>query len=55
MWPFSKKKNLVSIDVSWLLEKDQVDVSYAGSDNWGDLGVNIVITGGKIDHVYSGD
>ena len=47
-------KYLFSIDVSWLLEKDQVDVSYGGN-NWGDLMVNIVITGGTIDHVYSAD
>ena len=49
------KKEIVSIDVSSLLEENRVDVSYAGNDNWGDLGVNIVIVAGKIDHVYSGD
>ncbi len=49
------KKEVVSIDVSSLLEENRIDVSYAGNDNWGDLGVNIVIVGGKVDHVYSGD
>ncbi|MCH7573276.1 MAG: hypothetical protein IH891_10210, partial [Planctomycetes bacterium] len=49
------KKVLDSIEVSCLLEKDQVDVSYSGSDDWGDLGVNIIITGGRIEEVYSGD
>ncbi|MCZ6834650.1 MAG: hypothetical protein O7G85_02655 [Planctomycetota bacterium] len=49
------KKDLFSIDVSCLLEKDQVDVSYSGNEKWGDLGVNIVITDGKIVDVYSGD
>ena len=49
------KKEIVSIDVSSLLESNKVDVSYAGNDNWGDLGVNIVIAAGKIDDVYSGD
>ena len=48
------KKDLSSIDVSWLLEKNQVDVSYKG-DDWGDLEVNIVITGGTIEDVYSAD
>ena len=49
------KKHVISIDVSWLIEKDQVDVSYAGDDSWGDFGINVVITGGEIDHVYAGD
>ena len=49
------KKEIVSIDVSCLLEENTVDVSYAGNDNWGDLGVNIVIAAGKIADVYSGD
>ncbi len=49
------KKDLGSIEVSCLLEKDQVDVAFSGSDDWGDLGVNIIITAGKIEDVYSGD
>ena len=49
------KKDLGSIEVSCLLEKNQVDVAFSGSDDWGDLGVNIIITAGKIEDVYSGD
>ena len=48
------EKQLVGIDVSWLIEKREVDVSYA-NDDWGDLGVNVVITDGKITDSYAGD
>jgi hypothetical protein len=49
------EKHIVSIDVSSLLLKDTIDVSYAGNDDWGDLGINIVIINGIIDHSYAGD
>lgn len=39
------EKQLVGIDVSWLIDKHQVDVSYA-NEAWADLGINIVITAG---------
>jgi hypothetical protein len=48
------RKDLVGIDVSWLVGKDEVDVSYAHED-WADLGVNIVITDGRITRSYAGD
>ncbi|MDM4015908.1 hypothetical protein [Roseiconus lacunae] len=48
------KKDLMGIDVSWLVSKGEVDVSYAHED-WADLGVNIVITDGKITHSYAAD
>jgi hypothetical protein len=48
------QKELVSIDVSWLIKKREVDVSYA-HDDWADLGVNIVITNGTITNSYAGD
>ena len=47
-------KDLVNVDVSWLVTKNAVDLSYAHED-WADLGVNIVITDGKITNSYAGD
>ena len=48
------QKELVGIDVSWLVTKNEVDVSYAHED-WADLGVNVVIRDGKITDSYAGD
>ena len=49
-----KQKDLVGIDVSWLATKNEVDVSYAHED-WADLGINIIITDGRITDSYAGD
>lgn len=48
------KKELLSIDVSWLIAKREIDVEYF-HDDWGDLGINIVITNGKFTSSYAGD
>lgn len=48
------QKGLVGIDVSWLIAKNEVDVSYAHED-WADLGINVVITDGRITDSYAGD
>lgn len=48
------QKDLIGVDVSWLVTKNEVDVSY-GHQDWSDLGVNVVITDGKITNSYSGD
>jgi hypothetical protein len=48
------QKELVRIDVSWLVARNEVDVSFA-HDDWADLGVNIVITDGRITNSYAGD
>lgn len=47
-------KNVVGIDVSSLLSKREIDIAYA-DDSWGDLGVNVIITAGKITGSYAGD
>ena len=49
------EKHVVDIDLSQLMSDKQIDVSYADGEAWGDLGVNIVITNGKITHSYAGD
>lgn len=48
------KKELVGIDVSRLVDTREIDVAYA-NDDWGDLGVNIVIREGRITGSYAGD
>ncbi len=48
------QKDLVGIDVSWLLSKNEVNVAYA-DDDWADLGVHVIITNGKITGSYAGD
>lgn len=48
------QKDLVVIDVSWLISKNEVNVSFA-HEKWADLGVNIVITNGRITNSYAGD
>ncbi|WP_010583744.1 hypothetical protein [Schlesneria paludicola] len=49
------EKHIDGIDVSWLAERNEIDVSYVGNEEWGDLSVNIVITDGKITGTDSGD
>jgi hypothetical protein len=48
------QKDLVGIDVSWLATKNEADVAYAHKE-WADLGVNIVVTDGRITNSYAGD
>lgn len=49
------EKHVVTIEVLNLARKNEIDIAYAGGDNWGDLGVNIVISDGKIVNSYAGD
>ena len=48
------EKQIVGIDVSWLVDKGEIDVAFA-SDLWDGLGVNIVITDGRVTDSYAGD
>lgn len=54
LWDWQGEKDLVGIDVSWLVARNEVDVSYA-HEEWADLGVNVVITDGRITDSYAGD
>ena len=47
--------HILSVDVTKLVTDKVIDISYAGGDEWGDLGINIVIENGKIVETYSGD
>jgi hypothetical protein len=44
---WSGNKDRMDIDVSWLVERGEIEVSYAHED-WADLGIYIVIREGKI-------
>jgi hypothetical protein len=48
-------KEIITIEVSELLTENEVDISYSGSEDWADLGINIVIKNGKIHNSYAGD
>jgi hypothetical protein len=47
--------HIVCIDVTSLLSNNMYDITYAGDDDWADLGVNIIVTDGKITQSYAGD
>jgi hypothetical protein len=49
------EKEVVEIDVSRLDSDQEIDISYAGSEEWGDLLVNIVVNHGRITNSYAGD
>ena len=51
---WNRKKEIVTIDVSHLVDRDEVDVAFA-SDEWADLGINVIIQSGKIIGSYAGD
>lgn len=48
-------KKIVAIDVSWLIEERQAEVSYVGGEDWGDLGIDVVLIDGRVDHSDAGD
>lgn len=52
---WSGNKEVVSIDVSALMSKQEIDVAYVDGDRWGDLGINVVIVAGKVANSYAGD
>ena len=47
-------KELVTIDVSRLADERQIEVSYA-HDGWGDMGIAISITDGRVTGAEAGD
>lgn len=52
--PSNGIKELIAIDVSWLVEKRQVEVEFV-NEEWGDLGIGIVINDGVITDSFAGD
>jgi hypothetical protein len=55
-WPCDKTKaEILSVDLDDYVESQTIDVAFVGDDSWGDFGVNVIITGGKIADVYGGD
>jgi len=51
---WKEQKELLGIDVSWLIDKNEVEVSYV-HDDWGDFGIFVFIANGKITNSDSGD
>lgn len=49
------EKHVVEIDISRLVSDQEIDISYADGDQWGDLGITIVITDGRITSSSAGD
>jgi hypothetical protein len=55
-WPCDKTKaEILSVDLDDYAESQTIDVAFVGDDSWGDFGVNVIITDGKIADVYGGD
>jgi hypothetical protein len=55
-WPCDKSKaEILSVDLDEYAESKTMDVAFVGDDSWGDFGVNVIITNGKIVDAYGGD
>jgi hypothetical protein len=55
-WPCDKTKaEVLCVDLNKFGESRTMEVAFVGDDSWGDLGVNLIITDGKIVDVYGGD
>lgn len=55
-WPCDKAKaEILSVDLDGYAGSKTIDVSFIGDESWGDFGVNVIITDGKIVDAYGGD
>jgi hypothetical protein len=57
-WPCDKTKAeilSVSVDLDKFLESKTLKVAFVGDESWGDFGVEVIITDGRIVDVYGGD
>ncbi|MCM8538685.1 MAG: NYN domain-containing protein [Lentisphaeraceae bacterium] len=58
---YKGEKDLISVDLTDLIEENKIDIAFCGNgdfgteEDWGDLGINIVIQNGSILESYSGD
>jgi hypothetical protein len=43
------------VDLDHYGKSKTIDMAFAGDDSWGDFGVNVIITDGKIVDTYGGD
>ena len=55
-WPGDKTKaQILSVDLDDYASSKTFDVAFVGDESWGDFGVNVIITDGKIVDAYGGD
>jgi hypothetical protein len=55
-WPCDKTKaEVLCVDLDDYGKSKTIDMAFAGDDSWGDYGVNVIITDGKIEDAYGGD
>jgi hypothetical protein len=55
-WPCDKTKaDILSVDLDDYAESKTMDIAFIGDESWGDFGVNVIITDGKIVDAYGGD
>jgi len=50
-----RSAELLRVDLDDYAESKTMDLEYTGDDSWGDLGVNVIVTDGKIVDVLGGD
>jgi len=55
-WPCDKsKKEILGVELDEYPESKTIIVAFTGDDSWGDMGVDVTITDGKIVAVDGGD
>jgi hypothetical protein len=55
-WPCDKSKaEILCVDLDDYGKSKTIDIAFTGDDSWGDFGVNVIITDGKIVDAYGGD
>jgi len=55
-WPCDKRKaEILSADLDNYAASKTIYVAFVGDESWGDFGVNVIITDGKIVDAYGGD
>ena len=55
-WPCDKTKaEILSVDLDEYAKSKTINIAFIGDESWGDFGVNVIITDGKIVDAYGGD
>jgi hypothetical protein len=55
-WPCDKTKaEVLCVDLDDYGVAKTIDIAFVGDDSWGDFGINVIITDGKIVDAYGGD
>jgi len=54
-WPCDKTKvEVLYVDLDDYEKSKTVDIAFTGDNSWGEFGVNVIITDGKINDAYNG-